>query len=555
MVKMPRIQKEMLACMQCGYCIDVCEAHGQTPWESVTPRGKIYYLTQLDKKNAMDGILGRKVELSPEFVDAMYKCTGCGNCEAVCHTGLELVAFWEKIRAWMVSEGIAPMPAHKKLAERIEEGSNPYGEDPKNRDAWWPKDVKRTEVPDVIFFAGCTGSYRMQYIPEAGVRVMDRAGVKMNVLGEKEICCTSPALRTGIKDLTQKAAGIVINKADAMGAKDMVMTCSGCFKTVKYDFDDYYSKPGQNVFHFTQYADKLIKEKKMPLNNEFKAKVTYHDPCHLGRHAGVFDAPRNVLKKIKGLEFVEMYKNKENSRCCGAGGGYKSAFNDFAVNIAAERIKDAEEVGAEVLVTACPFCVLNLKAGAKLIDSKVKIMDISEILLKVTEPVPEVIPEPVVEKPVEAPKPVEKPVEEAKPEPVAAAPVATEPVIEDEGGDFEEPDEDWDLMEDYEYLEENTPEGKVRRQSWNRGLRCRRNYGDYKIAVAFVAPKVAVYVDHGVPDTSSDSILEDLGWTVIRFRADDITDGDKEADLIKAAVKAKKKRKAPRKKKKTVVKK
>lgn len=385
MGKMPRIQKEMLACLQCGYCIDVCEAHNQTPWESVTPRGKIYYLTQVEKKNAMDLVLGRKVELSPEFVNAMFSCTGCGSCEAVCHANIELVAFWEKVRAWLVEEGVAPLPAHGKLANRIATGRNPYGEDPAKRDAWWPENVKREETPETIFYAGCTASYRTQEIAKAGVEVLNRAGVSLNCLGEDEYCCTSPALRTGQNDLTKTASKAIVSKADAMGAKNMVMTCAGCFKTVSYDFGNYFAGTAQNVMHFAEYAEKLIAEKKLVLKNEFKAKVTYHDPCHLGRHAGVFEPPRNILGKIKGLEFVEMEKNRMESRCCGAGGGYKSAFNDFAVNVAAERIKDAEDVGAEIIITTCPFCVLNLKQGAKQAKSTMKVMDLSELLLQVTE--------------------------------------------------------------------------------------------------------------------------------------------------------------------------
>lgn len=245
--------------------------------------------------------------------------------------------------------------------------------------------MKREEIPETIFFAGCTGSYRMQDIAKAGVEVLNRAGVSMNCLGADEWCCTSPALRTGQTDMTKTAATAVVNKADAMGAQNMVMTCAGCFKTVSNDFGNYYARTTQNVMHFAEYAEKLIAEKKLVLKNEFKAKVTYHDPCHLGRHAGVFEPPRNILGKIKGLEFVEMEKNRMDSRCCGAGGGYKSAFNDFAVNVAAERVKDAEEVGAEIIITTCPFCVLNLRQGAKQAKSNIKVMDLSELLLQVTE--------------------------------------------------------------------------------------------------------------------------------------------------------------------------
>ncbi len=516
-IRLPRITRELVQCQMCGYCIDVCEAHRQTPWESVTARGKIYYLNQLDKRGfgAMDRIIGRKAEISPEFVDAIYKCTGCGNCESICHAKIELVKLWEVVRAWLVQEGVAPLPVHKGIAKKISQTGNSFGESPKKRDAWWPEDVERSEVPDAIMYAGCTGSYRMQHIPTAGVKILSRAGVKVNCLGEDEVCCSSPLLRTGIRTMTMDLAIKTVTKADAIGAKDMVMTCSGCYKTVSSNFGEYYSKTGQNVYHFTQYVDKLIKEKKLPLNNEFKAKVTYHDPCHLGRHSKVYEEPRNILKKIKGIDFVEMEKNKENSRCCGAGGGYKSAFNDFAVNIAAERINDAAEVGAEIIATACPFCVLNLKAGAKKIGSDIKVMDISEILLQVTGPKEEVKKE--------EPKPAPAPVVEA---PAPAAPAPTEEVVVEEV--VEEIDEE-------EYNFDVSPEGLVRRAAWNKKLRCRRGYGEYNIPVAFVKGKVAVYVD--MDENLYREELENDGWVILKFTSDQITDGEEQAILIRDTVK------------------
>ena len=580
LVKLPRIQKELAQCQMCGYCIDVCEAHRQTPWESVTARGKIYYLNQLDKAGLgkMDKILGRKVTLSPEFVDAMYKCTGCGNCEEICHAKIELVALWEKIRTWMARYGVAPLPVHKKLEASIAKNGNPYGEPKSKRDAWWPEEVKRVTPPDAVFFAGCTGSYRMQGIPQAAVKVLDRAGVSLNCLGENEVCCTSPLLRTGLDLQTLEAARETVTKADGIGAKDMIMSCSGCYKTVSSNFVEYYGKPGQNVYHITQYVDKLISTRKLALPNEFKAKITYHDPCHLGRHSKVFEEPRNILKKIKGVDFVEMERNRENSRCCGAGGGYKSAFNDFAVNIAAERIRDAEKVGAEIIATACPFCVLNLRAGAKKIGSKVKVMDITEILVQVTNPegpaviYPSGAPPKVEEAPVaepevkkEGPKveavaPIaeKKDVGEAKPaaadikneEPVVEAP-KTEPVVEEEPIE-EVADDDASDDDDFEFEFEVTPEGIVRRAAWNKGLRCRRNYGPYSIPVAFVKSKVAVIVSPEGEMTVDKAKLEEEGWIVLWFDESKITDGEEEATIIKNTVKenlrALKKKKTKRKK-------
>ena len=140
--KMPRIQREMTACVQCGYCIDVCEAHDQTPWESVTPRGKIYYLTQLDKRGAgaMDKLLGRDVSVSPEFVDAIYKCTGCGNCEAVCHANIHLVEFWEKIRSGEMSIEEANREHHHVLWTRVAKATRlRYLRRPRDPDRWGPE--------------------------------------------------------------------------------------------------------------------------------------------------------------------------------------------------------------------------------------------------------------------------------------------------------------------------------------------------------------------------------------------------------------------------------
>ena len=670
-IRLPRITRELVQCQMCGYCIDVCEAHRMTPWESVTPRGKIYYLNQLDKVGIglIDKVIGRKATISPDFVDAMYKCTGCGNCEEICHAKIELVKLWEIVRAWLVQEGVAPLPVHKGIAKKIATTGNSFGEPASKRDAWWPADVERAEVPEAILYAGCTGSYRMQHIPAAGAQILARAGVKINCMGADEVCCSSPLLRVGIKDQTMDLAIKTVTKADGVGANDMIMTCSGCYKTISSNIGDYYSKTGQNVYHFTQYVDKLIKEKKLPLNNEFNARVTYHDPCHLGRHSKVYEAPRDVLKKIKGIDFVEMEKNRDHSRCCGAGGGYKSAFNDFAVSIAAERIKDAEEVGAEVIATACPFCVLNLKAGAKKAGSKIKVMDISEILLQVTAPkVAAPKEEPKVEAaPAVDPKELEdakaaaeaakaelaeakaavdaakaelaeakaaaeaaeakaagadaakaevaelnakfaqaeailaeadaaieqaeKDVEAAKADAAACKAKAekfyaeaeallaeADAALEEAEAKFdklyagalaicEEADaaleaaekdadeyynEEEDLEVDFDAEDFNwdlTPEGVLRRAAWNKKLRCRRNYGDLAIPVAFVKGKVAVYVD--IDASAAKPKLEEDGWVVLSYNGLDITDGDKQAAEIRDAVKAQlRKMKKGKKKKK-----
>ena len=604
--KMPRIQQELTACLQCGYCISVCEAHDQTPWESVTPRGKIYYLNQLTGAGPIDKVLGREVSLSPYFVDAMYKCTGCGNCEVVCHANIPLVEFWETIRKWMVDEGAGPMSAHKGMAKKVGEVHNPYGEPPSKRGDWWPAEVEKSPVPDVLFFAGCTGAYRQQALPQTGVRVLARAGVKINTLGVDEWCCSSPLLRTGTHKYSLECVEKTVEGADGMGAKDMVMTCSGCYKTVSTDFGKFYAKTGQNVYHLSQYVEKLITEKKLPINHEFKAKVTYHDPCHMGRHMGVYDAPRNVMKKIKGLELVEMERSRDSSRCCGAGGGYKSQYNDMAVNIAAERVKDAEETGAEILVTCCPFCVVNLTAGAKQINSKIKVMDLSEILLKVTAPAEDKPPEKEkgdpeaaakAEKEKQAALERERQIasekakqaalererlaavaekerlvaalekerqakerlagEKARQEALEKERMAAEAEREKQAAmaaeeEIEEAEEDTDGPIGEDVWTDNTPRTRIRRAAWNKGLRCRLDYGPHNIPVAFVNPKVAVFIyeERGKVPPETKSALEEDGWVVLTFFEKDVTDAEKEALVIKAAVKENLKALGKKKKKK-----
>jgi len=403
MVKMPDINRELLACLQCGYCVRVCPSYEQTPWESITPRGKVYYLNQLAKRSPMDTVLRRGVKIDDEFVEAVFKCTGCAQCETVCHVNIEFADFWEKVREWLVDQGKGPMPAHSKLYQRIKASKNPYNEPVEQRGAWWPEEIPHTDHPDAIFFAGCTGSYRMQNIAKAGALVLHRAGVKLDILGGEEWCCTSPALRTGQTGITTQFAQHNIYETEKRGARAMVMTCAGCYKTTSHDYGVYFSNPSFPVYHFTQYVRQLIKDRKLKFTKELNVKVTYHDPCHLGRHGGVFEEPREILSKIPGVELVEMPRNRMGSRCCGAGGGYKSAFNELAVNIAAERVKEAVATGADILVTTCPFCVLNLAAGAKQIGADIQVKDISELLLEVTEPVAEPVEAKANHKAAEAP--------------------------------------------------------------------------------------------------------------------------------------------------------
>jgi Fe-S oxidoreductase len=383
MIKIPE-ERELYACLQCGYCRAVCPIYGETGWESDNPRGKLYALKQLANRGPMDVVLRRDVKPGEDYKQRLYHCTSCGACNEVCHVSIELSQLWEELKEWMLDQGYKPLDAHKAIHDKVVATRNPYGEPIEKRDAWLVDRSVLSKNPEVIFFAGCTTSYRVGFLGQAVAKILKAADVEFNILGSEEWCCGSPLLRTGQAGLVRKDLAPHNTKAiETSGVKAVITACAGCYNTIKNDYPKIVGAPTYKLYHLTEYLDKLIKEKRLVITKEFKRKITYHDPCHLGRHARVFDAPRRVLKAIPGLELVEMPYNREMAHCCGAGGGYKSAFNYSAENIAAKRVQEAEEVGAEMIVTSCPFCQVNLNAGAKKIGSKIKTIDIVQVLEQV----------------------------------------------------------------------------------------------------------------------------------------------------------------------------
>jgi Fe-S oxidoreductase len=383
MRKISEIEKDLHACLQCGYCRDPCPVYRQIGWESATPRGKVFYLKQIADRTPVDWLLRRKPVVSDKLTERIFQCTSCGACEEQCHVEIEFPHLWEEVKEWLISQGYGPMNAHKVIGERVANLRNPYGEPKDKRPAWLPEDIRLSNDPEVVFFTGCTEAYRMQPLAVATARLLDKAGVGFTILGEDEWCCGSPLLRTGQKTpVMDELAPHNVEVMERNGWKTMVSACAGCFNTIKNDYPNLVGKPSFDVYHITEYLEKLVKEGRLKFTKEFKKKVAYHDPCHLGRHAKVYDAPRNILAAIPGLEIVKMEHERDDAWCCGAGGGFKSAFNDMAENIAADRVREAVRAGAEMIVTSCPFCQVNLNAGAKKAGLDIRTLDVCQVALQ-----------------------------------------------------------------------------------------------------------------------------------------------------------------------------
>ena len=382
------------ACTRCGECTSTCPTGGEAQDdELVTPRGKILRLRQMYLKQygLKARILGAKEipdgELR-EFTDKAYECTICGQCKTVCPAHLDTISMWENMREFLVGNGLAPLPAHEQIVKSIENYDTPWMQPRTQRSRWSKKidgEVKikdaLKEKCDVLYFVGCTAAYDQNIRDMAlnTARVLASAKVDFGTLGNEEGCCGSTLLRTGLTESARKTVAKNLEKFDKAGAGTIVTSCAGCYKTLRQD----YPKIGRidaRVVHITEMVADLIDQGRLNLKQRGNSTVTYHDPCHLGRHNNLYDEPRRIIKSIPGVRLVEMERTRDDARCCGAGGGVKTAFPDLAQKISQLRIEDAERTGADTLVTSCPFCLQSLKSGIELKRSGLKMIDLMELV-------------------------------------------------------------------------------------------------------------------------------------------------------------------------------
>ena len=361
-------------CMRCGFCRSACPVLAQKNMAEVfSPRGRILLIR---------GLLTKELEVTPQLAEKLYLCATCRYCHMKCPPGLEIDKIIEAARHELLKAGIAPPAAHTQIASSIKEKDNPLGEPKSSRVKWLDPEISIPEKADILYWAGCMASYREQTIASNTVKILKDAGVNFTILGAEEGCCGSVLLRTGQREFMEKSyAHTNVDKILGKGAKTLVTACAGCYRTFKDDYKNLLGDLPFEVLHVSQYFERLIEEGRLRFRKELQMKVTYHDPCHLGRHSGVYDPPRNVLKAIPGVTLLEMERSREESRCCGAGGGLRSAYRDMSIRMAADRLElDALPTGAEALVTPCPFCVINFKGAASTYGIKIDVLDLVELV-------------------------------------------------------------------------------------------------------------------------------------------------------------------------------
>jgi heterodisulfide reductase subunit D len=358
----------------CGCCKDGCPIYGTMLEEQISARGR---------NSIIRAYLVGEIEPDARMARAVYSCLLCRLDEESCGARIPNAEIYEYIRERLFSLGIGPLPEHEPLLASLRNYGNPWMQPKSARERWvrQGKAGKKDSKKD-LYFAGCTFSLapELASVPIAVMRLLALAGEDFAVLGQDETCCGSTALRVGDRKLFEHLSE---ENAKRISKYDRVVTsCAGCYKTIGQDYKGK-AVPKQ-LMHSVEILSQLIESGKLR-PKELKAKVTYHDPCHLGRHSKLYDSPRYVIKSIPGVELVEMKNSRELARCCGAGAGVKTANPLVSLDIAKRRVTEAVQTGAHILVSACPFCEQNLKEAASAMNSNMRVMDISELLLESCE--------------------------------------------------------------------------------------------------------------------------------------------------------------------------
>jgi Fe-S oxidoreductase len=359
-------------CYQCGLCDTVC------PWNRV----RAFSIRRIIRE-ATFGL----TEIESEDI---WRCTTCGRCPQECPRGVKQIELGVSLRRIATEYGIFPTPVQpiRTINAGLVAQGNPFGEERKNR-AHWTEGLSVqpfTEGMELLYFPGCYPSYdpRLKKVARATATILAKAGVNFGILGEKESCCGESIRKTGDEELFKRLAKENIRTFIDSGVKRILVSSPHCYHTFKNEYPEFMVN--FEVIHISQYLFELIDAGRLEITKEYGKNVVYHDPCYLGRHNGIYEEPREVLQRIPGLELGEMPDSREDSLCCGGGGGRIWMETPKGERFSDLRLEQAMGVGAEVLATCCPYCITNFE------DSRINMEDGESIEIKdITEIIQEVI--------------------------------------------------------------------------------------------------------------------------------------------------------------------
>jgi len=355
-------------CYQCGLCDTVC------PWNRV----RSFSIRKIIRQ-ATFGMTDIESE-------EMWRCTTCGNCPRQCPRGVAIIEASVSLRRIATEYGVFPTPVSpvRGISASLLGKGNPLSEDREKR-AEWAEGLSvntYTEGMEILYFPGCYLCYdpRLKKVARATAAILNRAGVNFGILGSKENCCGESIRKTGDEELFKRLARENIKSFIDNGVQKILVSSPHCYHTFANEYPEF--KVNFEVVHIAQYMAELIKAGRLELSGKYDKKVTYHDPCYLGRHNDIYDEPRKVLQKIAGLELAEMADAFEDSLCCGGGGGRIWMETVKGERFSDLRLEQAVAAGADVLATACPYCITHFEESRLSLgdDEGLEIKDITEIV-------------------------------------------------------------------------------------------------------------------------------------------------------------------------------
>jgi len=359
-------------CYQCGLCDAVC------PWNRL-----IDFSMRKVVRQATFGM----TDIESEDI---WRCTTCGLCPQQCPRDVGQIESGISLRRLATEYGIFPNAVKplRTISASLSGAGNPLGEDRQARGDWGKElSVKPFEEGmALLYFSGCYLSYdpRLKKVARATATILNSAGIDYGILGSRESCCGESIRKTGNEELFKRLARENIKAFVDNGVKKILVSSPHCYHTFKNEYPEFMVH--FEVVHVAQFLAQLIDEGRLVFSGEYDRNVTYHDPCYLGRHNGVYDEPRRVLAQIPGLTLVELSESRETSLCCGGGGGRIWMETVKGERFSDLRVAQAIETGAEVLATACPYCIANFE------DSRLALKDEADLEVKdITEIVAEVL--------------------------------------------------------------------------------------------------------------------------------------------------------------------
>jgi heterodisulfide reductase subunit D len=361
-------------CIQCGTCSASCPTAYAMDY---TPR-QLWKLIQLGLRD--------EVVNSRTF----WLCTTCKACTVRCPRGIDLTQTMLMLKEYAVREALKVPEGIGVLRETVTANYNISGDDNESRLIWAenleskPEGIEAKEGAEVLYFVGCVSSFYPQAysIPQSLVQVFERAGVSFTTMGGQEWCCGYPLYGAGMKDLVAELAQHNLERVKELGSTRLVATCPSCYYAWAHIYPEFVELPADlEILHATQLLALLLKEGRIKLG-PVERIVTYHDPCDLGRKSGEYDAPRAILNRIPGLEFREMANHGENAMCCGGGGDVEISDRQVTGEVGVLRMQQAQETGAQAVVSACQQCKRTLLTGARQAKIRMRAMDISELVLE-----------------------------------------------------------------------------------------------------------------------------------------------------------------------------